>query len=114
MRRFRAKGVKIRTDSEKGIGSEEYIINTLGGNTEEWKEATQKAHEMREELRVQFELGNSYGELRNQLEEWEEDRQWKAREGSNRRMNAERNLPTAPEGEEEDFEDFGTQRKRLI
>ena len=73
---------------------------------------------MREELRVQFELRNSYGELRNQLEEWEEDKQWKAREESNRRANAERNLPTIPEGEElddfentttHDIEDFGTQ-----
>ena len=83
---------------EKGIESEEYVINTFGENTEEWKEATQKAHEMREELRVQFELRNSYGELRNQLEEWEEDKQWKAREESNRRANVERNLPTIPEG----------------
>ena len=83
---------------EKGIGSEEYVINTIGENTEEWKEATQKAHEMREELRVQFELRNSYGELRNQLGEWEEDKQRKAREERNRRPNVERNLPNIPEG----------------
>ena len=95
---FEQKWSKIRTDLEKGIESEEYVINTFGENTEEWKEATQKAHEMREELRVQFELRNSYGELRNQLEEWEEDKQWKAREESNRRANAERDLPTIPEG----------------
>ena len=110
--------VEIRPDLEKGIGDEEYVINTFGGNTEEWKEATQKAHDMREDLRVQFELKNSYGELRTQLEEWEEDKQWKAREESNRRTNVERNLPTTPEGEElddfentitQDFEDFGTQ-----
>ena len=64
-----------------------------------WEEAIQKAHEMREELRVQFELRNSYGELRNQLEEWGgEDKQWKAREVSNRRANVGRNLPTIPEG----------------
>ena len=57
----------------------EYIINTFGGTTEEWKEAKQKAHDMRGELRVQFELRNSYEALRNQLEEWEEDKQWEAR-----------------------------------
>ena len=67
-------------------------------NTEEWKEATQKAHDMREELRVQFELKNSYGKLRNQLEEREEDKQWGERVESNRRTNVERNLPTIPEG----------------
>ena len=77
---------------EKGIGNEEYIINTIGEITEEWKEATQKAHDMREELRVPFGLKNSYGELRNQLGEWEEDKQWKAREESNRRSNAEREI----------------------
>ena len=38
----------------KGIENEEYVINTFGENTEAWKEATQKAHEMRGELRVQF------------------------------------------------------------
>ena len=81
----------------KGIENEEYVINTFGGNTEEWKEATQKAQDMREDLRVQFELKNSYGGLRNQLEEWEEDKQWKAREERNRRANVERNLPTIPE-----------------
>ena len=78
---------------------------------------------MSEELRVQFEMKNSYGELRNQLEEWEEDKQWEAREESNRRSNVERNLPIIPEvGEIEDFdnaishdfEDFGTQMKRKI
>ena len=30
---------------------------------------------MREELRAQVELGNSYEELRNQVGEWEEDKQ---------------------------------------
>ena len=63
---------------------------------------------------------NSYGELRNQLEEWEEDKQWKAREESNRMANVERNLPTIPEVEEfgdfdnansHDFEDFDTQKE---
>ena len=88
---------------KKGLGMKN-IRNTFGGDTEEWKEATKKAHEMSEELRVQFELKNSYGELRNQLEEWEEDKQWKAREESNRRANLERNLPAIPEVEE--FEDF--------
>ena len=83
---------------KKGIEGGEYIIDTTGGDTEEWKEETQKAHDMREELSVQFELRNSYEELRNQLEEWEEDKQWKAREESNRRANVERNLPTIPEG----------------
>ena len=114
---FEQKWSKIRTDSEKGIEDEEYVIDTFGENTEEWKEATQKAHDLRENLRVQFELKNSYGELRTQLEEWEEDKQWKAREESNRRTNVERNLPTIPEAEEvddfentitQDFEDFGT------
>ena len=52
---------------------------------------------MREDLRVQFELKNSYEELRNQLEKWEEDKQWKAREESNRMANVDRNLPTIPE-----------------
>ena len=79
---------------------------------------------MREELRVQFELRNSYGELRNQLEEWEEDKQWKAKEEMNRRADVERNLPTIPDVEEiDDFEnenpnansqkieDFNTQRE---
>ena len=32
---------------------------------------------MREELRIQFEANTSYEELRNQLEEWEEDKKWK-------------------------------------
>ena len=83
----------------------EYIISTYGEDTKEWKEATQKAHGMREELRVQFELGNSYEELRNQLEDWGEDKQWKAKEEMNRRADVERNLPTIPEVEEiEDFE----------
>ena len=53
---------------------------------------------MRESLRAQFELKNSSEELRTQLEEWEEDKQWKAREERNRRANAERNLPNIPEG----------------
>ena len=57
----------------------------------------QKAHEMREELRMQFELRNSPGAIRNQLGEWEEDKQWEAREESNRMANADRNLPTIPE-----------------
>ena len=89
--------VEIRTALEEGIGNEEYKIKTFGGNTAEWKEAPKKAHDMREELKMQFELGNSYGELRNQLEEWKEDKQWKAREESNRRSNVDRNLPTIPE-----------------
>ena len=102
--------MKIRTDLEKGIENEEYVIETFGEDTEEWKEATQKAHDLRENLRVQFELKNSYGELRTQLEEWEEDKQWKAREESNRRANVERNLPTIPE-EDEDFENLATQNE---
>ena len=119
---FEQKWPEIRTDLGKGIGNEEYIIRIFGENTEEWKEATKKAYEMREDLRVQFELKNSYGELRNQLEEWEEDRQWKAKEESNRRANVEQNLPTIPEvGEFEDsdnaisndFEDFGTQKRNV-
>ena len=81
---------------EKGIEGEEYIINTYNEDTKGWKEAQQKANDMREELRVQFELRNSYGELRNQLEEWEEDKQWKAKEEMNRRANVERNSPTIP------------------
>ena len=105
---FEQKWSKIRTDLEKGIENEEYVIGTFGEDTEEWKEATQKAHDLRENLRVQFELKNSYEELRTQLEEWEEDKQWKAREESNRRANVERNLPTIPE-EEEDFENLATQ-----
>ena len=40
---------------------------------------------------------NSYGELRNQLEEWGEDKKWKSREESNRRANVERISPTIPE-----------------
>ena len=96
---------------EKGIEDKEYVINTFGEDTEEWKEATQKAHDLRENLRVQFEMKNSYGELRTQLEEWEEDKQWKAREESNRRMNAEPpNLPTTPEGGGGDFENLATQK----
>ena len=76
---------------------------------------------MRENLRVQFELRNSYEELRNQLEEWEEDKKWKAREESNRRANVEQNLPTILEEEglgdfenakssanSQNFEDSGT------
>ena len=59
---------------------------------------------------MQFELKNSYEELRTQLEEWEEDKQWKAREESNRRANVERNLPTIPE-EDEDFENLATQNE---
>ena len=94
---FEQKWPKIRTDLEKGIGDKEYVINTLVENTEEWKEATQKAHDLRENLRVQFELKNSYEELRNQPEEWEEDKQWKARGESIRRANLERVLPTIPE-----------------
>ena len=81
---------------EKGIEGEEYIINTYNEDTKGWKEAQKKANDMREELRVQFELRNSYGELRNQLEEWEEDKQWKAKEEMNRRANVERNSPTIP------------------
>ena len=78
---------------------------------------------MREDLMVQFELKNSYEELRNQLGEWEEDKQWKAREEINRRSDVDRNLPTIPEAGEledfenanskansQDFEDFGTQK----
>ena len=61
---------------------------------------------------MQFELKNSYEELRTQLEEWEEDKQWwKAREESNRRMNVEPpNLSTIPE-EDEDFENLATQNE---
>ena len=96
------------------------------GDTEEWKEAAQKAHDMREDLRAQFELKNSYGELRNRLEEWGEDKQWKAREESNRRSNAGRDLPTIPEGggndgfgntnphDSEDFETKLRQMQRMI
>ena len=43
------------------------------------KKQLKKAHEMREELRIQFELNTSYEELGNQLGEWEEDKQWKER-----------------------------------
>ena len=107
---FEQKWSKIRTDLEKGIEDEKYVIDTFGENTEEWKEATQKAHDMREDLRVQFELKNSYGELRNQLEEWEEDKQWKAREESKRREDVERNLPTILDGgENDDFENLNSQ-----
>ena len=80
---------------------------------------------MREELRAQFELRNSYEELRNQVEEWEEDKKWKAREEMNRRANVERNLPTIPEVVEiedcknanssansQNLEDFGTQKMK--
>ena len=35
-----------------------------------------------------------------ELEEWEEDKQWKAREESNQRANADQNLPTILEEEE--------------
>ena len=35
-----SKMVKIRTDFEEGIENEEYLINTSGENTEEWKEET--------------------------------------------------------------------------
>ena len=83
----------------KGVGNEEYIINTLGEETKEWKDAAKKAHEMREELRTQFELKTSYGELRNQLEEWEEDKKWKEREESNRREGLGQILPIIPEEE---------------
>jgi hypothetical protein len=107
---FEQKWSKIRTDLEKGIENEKYVIETFGEDTEEWKEATQKAHDLRENLRVQFELKNSYEELRTQLEEWEEDKQWKAREESNRRATVERNLPTIPE-EGEDFENLATQNE---
>ena len=108
---------------EKGVEGEEYIINTYNEDTKEWEEATQKAHDMREELRVQFELRNSYEELRNQLEEWEEDKQWKAREEINRRANVAQNLPithelegiedfenTNPSANSQVFEDLGAQK----
>ena len=78
---------------EKGIEGEEYIINTFGEETKKWNESTKRAHEMREELRIQFELNNSYGELRNQLEEWEEDKKLEEREESNRRANLEQISP---------------------
>ena len=39
---FEQKWSKIRTDLENGIGNEEYIINTFGEETKEWKEATKK------------------------------------------------------------------------
>ena len=99
---------------ENGIGNEEFIINTFGEETKEWDEATKKADEMREELRIQFELNTSYEELRNQLEEWEGDKKWKAKEESNWRSNLEQILPKIPEEEEIGIFDDSVPRTLMI
>ena len=41
---FEQKWSKIRTDLEKGIENEEYVINTFGENTEEWREKRPERH----------------------------------------------------------------------
>ena len=66
-------------------------------NTKEWIEADKEAVNIREELRAQFELRNSYEDLRERLGEWGEDKQWEAQEEMKRRGEVERECPTISE-----------------
>ena len=91
---FEQKWPKIHSDLEKKIEDQENLKRSFKENTEEWNEANKEAVNIREELRVQFELRNSYEELRNRLENWEEDKQWKAQEEMKRREEVITECPT--------------------
>ena len=62
---------------------------SLKENTEQWVVANNEQVDRNEELRLQFELGNLYKELKERIEDWEEDRQWEAQEELKRREEVE-------------------------
>ena len=82
----------------KGVGGEEYVTNSYGGNTDAWKEARRNA--LNGVIKNSIRAGEIVWGAEKPTRRMGEDKQWEAREESIRRANLERVLPTIPGGGE--------------
>ena len=74
------KREKIQEELRKEMEDREYVIDTYGEETEEYKEAKMDLGEKQNELYRQIELSCGFEELRRGLDDFEEAKKWKSSE----------------------------------
>ena len=72
------KRQKIQEELRKEMGEKEYVIDTYGEETEEYKETKMDLEGKKNELNRQIALRSGFGELRRGLGDFEEEKKWKA------------------------------------
>ena len=104
---------KVQEDLRKEMEDKEYVIDTYGEETEEYKEAKMDLQEKKNELNRQIELSCGFGELRS-LGDFEEAKKWKTIEEIDRQEEAGDQLPTIQEANVNDLGRRFRERRRAL